>query len=614
MTEALQFWSTLPLGPTTLLALLLGGIVLAFAWHFVRPARALGREFDTALRALEALQAPAGQPPPADAEALLHAIRTQAMQPAALAHVWNEYAQTLHAAPPPDDPRGAPRHYATAAAEAFFTEAVLVDTPLRSEFYKHLPGILTGIGILGTFAGLIGGLGHFAVSSDAEAVRSSLALLVHSVGEAFQVSALAIALAMLVTWIEKTLITARYRQVTRLAQQIDQLFPAAPGLAHLSRLAQSSAVTAVAMQRLGPTLQQALTQSMERLLVRQQETWQQQQTQLAETLRHALVDGLRQPLAEVAEALRHSARSEQAAMSDALQQALGQLASHSAAARDDERAALHASYASAAAPLQATLAALQQTTAQLQASAEGAAALQEASRIEDVRQQKSLQDELSQALRQLAEAVRQAGLATRQGVSDIAEQGRAGLAAIAPSSEALQQVGHSLRSASHDLERSGQQVLAGGERVEQASLRLSAATVQLNQTLSQQQAGQASVTALLSELRETVQQARSEARLSQELTGQLQAAATQLAAAEGRAHNYLLEVNGVLEAAHAAFARQIQNTLHLSNQQFQQELAEAVGHLKTVIDDLGLALEAVLPPASAAPTPMPMSGSPGMRR
>ena len=34
----------------------------------------------------------------------------------------------------------------------------MVDAPLRTEFYKHLPGILTGLGIIGTFSGLIIGL------------------------------------------------------------------------------------------------------------------------------------------------------------------------------------------------------------------------------------------------------------------------------------------------------------------------------------------------------------------------------------------------------------------------------------------------------------------------
>ena len=32
-----------------------------------------------------------------------------------------------------------------------FNTQVLVDTPLNTEFFRHLPGLLTGIGIIGTF-------------------------------------------------------------------------------------------------------------------------------------------------------------------------------------------------------------------------------------------------------------------------------------------------------------------------------------------------------------------------------------------------------------------------------------------------------------------------------
>ena len=42
-------------------------------------------------------------------------------------------------------------------AEMYFNGQSVVDGRLRAEFFKHLPGLLTGIGIIGTFTGLIGG-------------------------------------------------------------------------------------------------------------------------------------------------------------------------------------------------------------------------------------------------------------------------------------------------------------------------------------------------------------------------------------------------------------------------------------------------------------------------
>ncbi|MDD5320722.1 MAG: hypothetical protein PHD43_08960 [Methylococcales bacterium] len=46
---------------------------------------------------------------------------------------------------------------------------------------KHQPGILTGIGIIGIFLGLLRGLSTFSVSSDPETVRVSLDTLIHGV-------------------------------------------------------------------------------------------------------------------------------------------------------------------------------------------------------------------------------------------------------------------------------------------------------------------------------------------------------------------------------------------------------------------------------------------------
>ena len=116
------------------------------------------------------------------------------------------------------------RWRATAVAASSFTEEAIVATPLKAEFYKHLPGILTGLGIIGTFSGLISGLVNFDVSLDPTQAQRALRGLVTSVGHAFYVSAAAISLAMLFTWIEKSLVTARYRQVEELRQLVDGLF------------------------------------------------------------------------------------------------------------------------------------------------------------------------------------------------------------------------------------------------------------------------------------------------------------------------------------------------------------------------------------------------------
>ena len=129
-------------------------------------------------------------------------------------HQWQEFRKTLHEQRELDPRTGQMEVVAlrpTVPAETFFNNQVLVDNYLRTEFFKHLPGIFTGIGIIGTFSGLILGLQAFKVSETPSVVRESLNSLLHGVWEAFLVSAFAIGLAMLVTLIEKLLLASLYR-------------------------------------------------------------------------------------------------------------------------------------------------------------------------------------------------------------------------------------------------------------------------------------------------------------------------------------------------------------------------------------------------------------------
>ncbi len=154
-----------------------------------------------------------------------------------LSELWSEYQQALELLQQLEmsGQTAAGQWQAASPAEYLFTEQALVDSPLRSHFYKHIPGILTGVGIIGTFSGLIAALVGFDVS-DPSRVQSELSQLVQTVGHAFLVSALAITLAMVFTWVEKSMLTNRYRQVEQLQQNLDHLFQPHEGAQHLERL------------------------------------------------------------------------------------------------------------------------------------------------------------------------------------------------------------------------------------------------------------------------------------------------------------------------------------------------------------------------------------------
>lgn len=141
--------------------------------------------------------------------------------------LWREYAETLHRQPVPGALGGAQvRYRSTLPAETVFSQQVLVDVPMRVEFFRHLPGILTGAGIVSTFAGILMGLSDFNPAVPVDQVTLQLKNLFTGVTTAFLASFFAIATAIAVTVIEKLILHWRYAQVSAFQCRMDDLFRA----------------------------------------------------------------------------------------------------------------------------------------------------------------------------------------------------------------------------------------------------------------------------------------------------------------------------------------------------------------------------------------------------
>lgn len=498
----------------------LAAIAIAFLFHFVLPAIALGRDLVRANNLL------AGFTPPVAPER----IAAEAMATPRLSPLWREYAHTLHAAGDPRQAGGPAAWRATAMAEDFFTERALVDTPLKTEFYKHLPGILTGIGIIGTFTGLIAGLSHFEVSGNAEAVRTSLHSLIQGVGQAFEVSAAAITLAMLATWIEKSTLTRRYRQVERLNQLIDGLFDAGVEEEYLARLVRASEASAVQAARLQQAIVGELRQSMEALLAQQAEASRRQQeafaARIAEAVAGTVGSTLKEPLGRMTAALEKLGSGQGQALGGAVGQALERFNQH-----------LDATFGQRQDGLEALL---RQTAMALEAAVE----------------------QLGKVAQRLEQAGRGA-VESAAGRLDLAGRG------VGDAAEAFAMTSTDMSA---------------------AAAAMSAAAKATAQALAEQNQASAGIARQLADLRATVEVARREAALTGELVGRMERAANSLGQAGEHADAYLQGVSRVLGEAHAAFAENVERTLAQGNGQFQLHVAAAVEALKGAIEELGDAL------------------------
>ena len=285
-----------------MVAFLLAAITLDFLLGFVRLSRKLDKELRTALVELRAIRLKADGADVVE----LGEIESKAMSGPTLNHLWREYCKTLHPQTK-DDEHGQSRIVrwrATAIAEAFFTDQAIVDSRLKTEFYKHLPGVLTGLGIIGTFLGLIKGLINFDVSLDPTKAQDQLRNLVNSVGHAFFVSALAIGLAMLFTWIEKSLVTSRCRQVEELRELIDSMFKGGAGEEYLERLVISSENAATQSAQIKDALVADLKDILTTLATQQIEAQAHSAGQMSVDVGRAISEGLAGPMDAITKAVQ----------------------------------------------------------------------------------------------------------------------------------------------------------------------------------------------------------------------------------------------------------------------------------------------------------------------
>ena len=620
-----------------LVGILLLLVAIAFVARFIFPALRLGRQLGQAISRLEAIKAAAvsSQTPLVD----LDAIR-EAMVTAPLAHLWREYTQTLHPQKEltADGGEQVLRWRAGTMAEAFFTEQALVDTPLKTEFYKHLPGILTGIGIIGTFSGLILGLTNFEVSGNTDIVRSSLRGLIQGVGHAFKVSAAAIALAMLFTWIEKSLVTARHRQVERLAQLIDSLFDAGAGEEYLARLVRASETSALQSAALKDAIVAELERALSNMAAQQIEATARHQKELATTLANTVAAALREPMTQIAGAIERVGSGQNTAISEVLERSLATFATTLQDSVGAQVESMNTLLQETATAMQSSVAGLERVVSKIESSSQQSddavnhqlgqtlsalelsqkaiadslksflgqlgkqvsqsAASQELQQSRLAEQTSSVVGDLATQVRVLGDELRQTSSLMQSTVTGLSQANREAIGQLVTGAQAVRAACSEFAAlngnAGREVSAAGQAISAVSASMTTAASSLGNAAKMTGAALDEHRRSRETFASLIGELNTIVDNARREASLTEGLVGRMEVGAESLSVASKRAGDYLQGVTEVLGEAHAAFASNVEKTLKQGNAQFHRELAEAVGYLKGAIEDLGETLDAAV--------------------
>lgn len=555
-----------------------------------------------------------------------------------IGHLWSEFRHTLHEQKDID----ASGNYVTTSirqtvpAATYFSEEILVSSPLHAEFFKHVPGILTGLGIIGTFSGLILGLQAFQVSDNPQVVRSGLSALLGDVGHAFLVSALAIAAAMLVTLVEKSCIASLCRKVERLCLALDERFDAGAGEEYLARLVHSSESSAKEAKQLKQSLVNDLKHILEDLTERQIQSQNQATQSIAERIVNGIDEGLRRPLAEIGAAVQHVSGNQGEAVNKLLtdtmaamtaqirdlfagqvdgirgmqqqtidnlsatvgrlEQLVSDIAAKGQQTTDAMSARLEATLASIVQSQQDSARTVQETIARMSTSvAEVAKALEgtiEAASSRDEHRTQQLTEQINSTTGQSAEVVqmmRQSVEVMRTVTGDIVDKMNVGAEKMMHAAAEMTNVGSSTSSA---LERA-QSVSA---QLAHASGALTSSTSLLKQAIEDYRTTRDTLAAMVDQLRATVDAARREASLTADILQRIERASESLKEAELQAENYLKGVSEVLQNAHQQFGTQIINTLDKVNGAFHQHMERSTKALAGTIDELDQVLDRVAAP------------------
>jgi|GEM_PF-2246264 hypothetical protein len=113
----------------------------------------------------------------------------------------------------------------TLEASTYFNTTTLAGSLVGNRLLAAGPGIITGLGVLGTFIGLQLGLGHLSLDGNSQQMQIEIQGLVASASIAFTTSVWGVLLSLCFNFFEKILERHAKNRIGKLQAQIDELFP-----------------------------------------------------------------------------------------------------------------------------------------------------------------------------------------------------------------------------------------------------------------------------------------------------------------------------------------------------------------------------------------------------
>jgi ABC-type transporter Mla subunit MlaD len=503
----------------------------------------------------------------------------------ALAHLWREYRHTLHEQKEVNPATGLQELVelrATVPAETFFNAQTIIDNRLRTEFFKHLPGICTGLGIIGTFLGLLQGLAAFKVSENAQEVRLSLEALLHGVFEAFSVSAVAIALAMAITLAEKFLIASLYRATDSLANRLDSMFEAGAGAEYLERLVKASEESASQAKILKDAIITDLKEILSDLTQKQISATSAGTAQLGQQIIAGLQAGFTGPLAQIAGAVERVSLDQGQAVTKLLTDVLAGFSQRIQDLFGGQLTGINQLQQSAVEALNSAVAKLDQMSNGMDAASQRAT--------------ESLAGKIGEAIDAMQLRLEAVNNRTKELVDQMGSSTTGTIDKMNSGADTLHAAVGNFTKATQGMTDLMSGAAQSSDALTQSARSMTAATSVLEAIVADYRASRDTFERMLTELRATVENAKKEASLTSDVLTRMNDAAEKLSQAQTQAGDYLETISGVLAETHQEFSDNMRKTLGEANRQFYDQLTQGTQLLRAAIQELEVTLSSIQPP------------------
>lgn len=634
--------------------------VVSFLIKFVSPARKLQKSLKLAISSLEKTE-PNTAP---------HKVAEIFVKERILLGLWKEFAKTLHEQ---RELRNGELQttavFSTVTADAYFNPESVFEGPINSEFFKHLPGVLTGFGIIGTFLGLIQGLHSFASIQlgNSQATQLGLQDLMNSVSGAFIVSTAAIVSAILITIVEKFLVKALTADVQELVQAIDQLYDAGASEDYLARLVKATEDSSAQTRVLKDALVQELGDLLRELTAAQIKASSENTGTLGTTIGQSIKESLNEPMKALGEIVKGASGDQSATASKLLQEVMTNFSQKLSDLFGSQISDINRLNQETSVSIKQAMGEIQKLVSSLENSGQKAAeqmsekmfaALEKMSAKQEaidgqtaafvnelkkivtegqVEAQQKMIDTMSAMSEQITKltgrmgeeqtAIQEKSQTREKEMSDRAQNIVSGMtdsvkSAVEEIAKASVTMSDSVATLSRtttsaiDRMNSGAELIANAsqefseagksvsgvlnqsaslvDRITSSSRSIENSTNALEESLRDYKLQRASISEMLSEIRNTVELAKKEAGLTADVLSKLDKATSQLGQAELAAEAYLANVSKVLAESHESFTREMNNSVNTSNREFHNNLKTAVDLLATTIGDLEASLGSVI--------------------